>query len=226
MLKANKSAWFERAFTVYNRHLLKRRFNSFRVSGLNYLERSDAERLPLIVYANHSSWWDGLVFLEILRRFDFENYVMMEEKQLRKLFFFRRLGAFSVVRENPRQAIRSINYAANLLSEKYNRTLLIFPQGEILPNDARPLRFYQGLARIIEKVQVCRLVPAALRLEFAGNYKPEIYAKIGEPEIRQIDQTFDAKGATKNYERRLTETLDSLKQEIIMRKTENYDVIF
>ena len=225
MLKANKSEWFERAFAVYNRNLLKRRFNSFRVSDLNHLQ-GNAERLPLIIYVNHSSWWDGLIFLEILRRFDNENYVMMEEKQLRKLFFFRRLGAFSVVREKPREAIKSINYAANLLSEKFNRTLLIFPQGEILPNDVRPLRFYQGLARITEKVQVCRLVPAALRLEFAGNFKPEIYAKIGAPEIPGINKTFDAKSATKNYERRLTETLDSLKREVSMRKIESYDKIF
>jgi 1-acyl-sn-glycerol-3-phosphate acyltransferase len=151
---------------------------------------------------------------------------MMEQKQLRKLFFFRLLGAFSVVRENPREAIKSITYAANLLSENYNRTLLIFPQGEILPNDVRPLRFYQGLARIIEKVRVCRLIPAALRLEFAGNFKPEIYVKIGEPEIHEINKTFDAKSATKNYERRLTDTLDSLKQEVTAQKIESYAKIF
>ncbi len=225
MLKPNKSVWFERAFTVYNRHLLKRRFNSFRVSNLNYL-KDTAEQMPLIIYANHSSWWDGLIFLEILRRFDNENYVMMEEKQLRKLFFFRWLGAFSVVRENRREAIKSVTYAANLLSEKFNRTLLIFPQGEILPNDVRPLQFYQGLARVIERVPVCRIVPAALRLEFAGNFKPEIYAKIGEPEIHEMNKTFDAKSATKNYERRLTETLDSLKQEVTMQKIESYDKVF
>lgn len=225
MLKAKKSIWFERGFAVYNRHLLKRRFNSFRISGIEFLKYTGS-KMPLIIYANHTSWWDGLIFLEILRRFDNENYVLMEEKQLRKLFFFRWLGAFSVARENPRSAIKSIAYAANLLTEKFNRTLLIFPQGEILPNDVRPLRFYQGLARIIEKVQVCRLVPAGLRLEFAGNFKPEIYAKIGEPEIHETNKTFNAKSATKNYERRLTETLDSLKQDVTKQKLERYDKIF
>ena len=225
MLEANKSVWFEKAFAVYNRHLLKHRFNSFQISGLNFLECKD-KATPLILYANHSSWWDGLVFLEILRGFDYENYVMMEEKQLRKLFLFRRLGAFSVVRENPREAVRSINYAASLLSEKSNRMLLIFPQGEILPNDARPLRFYQGLARIIEKVQKCRTIPAALRFEFAGNFKPEIYIKFGEPKIYEIDKTYDAKISTRNLEKSLTKTLESLKQDVTARKTDEYDKIF
>jgi chlorobactene lauroyltransferase len=225
MLKANKSPSFERAFVIYNRNLLKRRFNSFRVSGINFLNNTDA-KMPQIIYVNHSSWWDGLIFLEILRRFDNENYVLMEEKQLRKLFFFRLLGAFSVVREKPREALESINYAAKLLSENFNRTLLIFPQGEILPNDVRPLRFYQGLARIIEKVQACRIVPAALRLEFTGNFKPEIYLKVGEPETHEFNKTFNAKSATQNYERRLSETLDSLKQDVTARKFESYDKIF
>lgn len=225
MLKANKSAAFDRAFTVYNRHLLKRRFNSFRISGLNFL-KDEQGKIPLIIYANHSSWWDGLVFLEILRRFDHENYVMMEEKQLRKLFLFRRLGAFSVVRENPREAVKSINYAANLLSANPSRTLLIFPQGKIFPNDARPLRFYQGLARIIEKVQKCRVLPAALRFEFAGNFKPEIYAKIGEAETLAMDGTYDAKNSTKNFENRLTETLECLKRDVTARQIDKYDQIF
>lgn len=225
MLKANKSLWFERAFAVYNRQLLKRRFNSFQIFGLDFL-KNKGEMMPLVIYANHSSWWDGLVFLEILRRINSENYVLMEEKQLRKLFFFRWLGAFSVVRENPRQAIKSINYAANLLSENSNRTLLIFPQGEILLNDVRPLRFYQGLARIIEKVQKCRVTPAALRFEFEGNFKPEIYAKIGEPEILQIDENYNVKNSTSDYERRLTETLESLKRDVTARVTDGYDKIF
>jgi 1-acyl-sn-glycerol-3-phosphate acyltransferase len=99
MLEANKIRWFEKIFAIYNRNLLRRRFHSLQVSGLNFLARKNAE-MPSVIYANHSSWWDGLVFLEILRRFDFEYYVMMEEKQLRNLFFFRWLGAFSVVRRN------------------------------------------------------------------------------------------------------------------------------
>jgi 1-acyl-sn-glycerol-3-phosphate acyltransferase len=141
MLEAKKNFLFEKIFVSYNRFLLKRRFCSIKISGLEYLENRNPD-LPMIIYANHSSWWDGLVIFEVLSKFKFENYVMMEEKQLRKLRFFRLLGAFSVVRENPREAIKSINYAVKMLSEKTNCTLLIFPQGEILPSDVRPMRFF------------------------------------------------------------------------------------
>lgn len=225
MLEANKSLWFEKIFTVYNRNLLKRRFHSLRVEGLEFLTNKDKSS-PFIFYVNHSSWWDGLVMLEILKKFDFENYVMMEEKQLKRLFLFRKLGAFSIVRENPRQAVESINYAVNLLKKNSNRTLLIFPQGEILPNGIRPLRFYQGLARIIEKVGNCYTVPVALRYEFIGNFKPEIFAKINQPEKFETDKNFSAKSVTENLEGKLTRNLEELMQDILSLKTARYDIIF
>lgn len=225
MLEAKKSAWFQRVFLIYNRHLLKRRFHSLNISGLDFLRKKD-RKLPLLLYANHSSWWDGLIIWELLRKFEFENYVMMEEKQLRKLFLFRKLGAFSVVRENPREAIKSINYAARLLSEDSQRAVLIFPQGEILPNDVRPIRFYNGLARIIQKIEQCSVVPIALRLEFTGNFKPEIYIKIGEPRVFETSRNSKAKIITEQLTGRLTKTLDQLKSHITLQQFDDYERIF
>ena len=224
-MEAKKSRWFEKIFSIYNRNLLKRRFHSLKISGLDFLANKNPE-IPLIIYANHSSWWDGLIFLEILRRFDFENFVMMEEKQLKKLFLFRRLGAFSVVREKPREAVKSINYAAGLLKIKADRTLLIFPQAEILPNDIRPIRFFNGITRIIEKAGSTYAVPAALRYEFIGKYKPEIFVKIGAPDFIDVNFDFQSKTLIRVFEKRLTGTLDALKQEINLNKTENYLKLF
>ena len=228
MLEAKKSVWFERIFSIYNRHLLKRRFHSLQVSGSAFLKNKDRQ-LPLIIYANHSSWWDGLVLWEIIRSLDFEFYVMMELKQLRKLFLFRRLGAFSVVRENPRQAVKSINYAAELLRNDSNRSVIIFPQGEILPNDVRPLRFFNGLARIIEKTRRCSAVPVALRFEVAGHFKPEIYLKIGAPDVFEFDKNFIAKNAknlTESLEIRLTETLDEVNRDVVSQTIAEYEKAF
>lgn len=216
MLKAKKNSLFEKIFARYDRFLFKRRFASFNVSGLDFLTKYGAHT-PQIVYANHSSWWDGLVFFEIFRRARLDSYVMMEEKQLKTLQFFRLLGAFSVVRENPREAVRSIKYAAQLLSEPKPKTLLIFPQGKIEPNDRRPLAFYRGLSRIIEKTiektGKCAVLPAAIRYEFLGKYKPEIFVKIGEPEL--FSGAFEAKAKTAKFADTLTALLNELKNDIV-----------
>src|ERR1044072_4007467 len=98
MLEARKSKLFECVFSIYNRNLLRRKFHSFRVSGLENIEEN---RAPKIIYANHESFLDGLAAFNISSKLKIDSYVMMEEKHLEKLFLFRRLGAFSVVREKP-----------------------------------------------------------------------------------------------------------------------------
>jgi len=222
MLKANKSAWFEKIFAVYNDNLLRRYFNSLNICGMDSIKKTN----PTIIYANHSSWWDGLLAFQISRNIDSDSFVMMEEKHLRKLFLFRKLGAFSVVRENPRQAVKSLNYAINLLKEKPNRTLWIFPQGEILPNDTRPLKFYNGLSRIVDSLENCTVTSLAMRYEFLDEYKPDVFVNIRAPEIFTSDERLNSKILTESFESNLTKTLDRLKQDVATKNTTHYEKIF
>lgn len=224
MLTAKKSFWFEKIFAVYNRNLIKCRFHAFRVSGLSELQKRNS-KAPLIIYANHSAWWDGLVAFEIWRRAALDAFVMMEEKQLKKLFLFRRLGAFSVVRENARQAVESIRYAADILNEKPSRALWIFPQGKITPNDARPIIFYNGLSRIIEKTRRAEILPVAFRYEFAGDFKPEIFVKIGKIESIDATENFNSKRATAVFADKLTKLLGELKDETTNENFDDYERI-
>lgn len=212
MLEAEKSALFEHIFAVYNRNLLKRKFHSLQVSGLDILRKRNSN-IPVIIYANHSSWWDGLIAFQISNTLKMDSFIMMEEKQLMKLSIFRKLGAFSVVREKPFEAIKSINYSAKLLEEKPGRALWIFPQGEILNNDIRPIRFYKGITKIIEKVGECIIIPIAFRYEFLGAFKPEVFVKIGEADNNE------------NFENYITLLLDSLKADIINENFNSFEKI-
>lgn len=221
MLKANKSKWFEKLFTLYNQNLLKRRFHSVKVFGLDKLSERDKD-VPTIVYANHSSWWDGLIVFQISQEIKSDFYVMMEEKQLNNLQLFRKLGAFSVVRENPKSAVESINYAVSILKENKDRLLCIFPQGEILPNNQRPIKFFNGISRIVEKTGECQLACLAIRYEFLGEYKPEVFVKVDflkkiKPEERRI-----SKELTKELTKSMTKNLDSLNQLIVSQEFKKF----
>lgn len=216
MITARKSQWFERVFAVYNKNLIARRFEGLRVAGLNVL-RERAHDAPLVLYANHSCWWDGLVVFQLGRECGLQQYAMMEERQLREYPFHRKLGAFSVVRENPREAMRSIEYAARLLSGT-DRALWIFPQGKTEPNGLRPLKFYSGAARIIEKTGTVYAAPVALRYEFLDDFRPDAFAHIGDLEKLSGKELFDSRRASKNLSaalaEKLTATLDSLVENI------------
>ena len=224
MLTAKKSILFEKIFAVYNRNLIERRFHAFFVDNLDEFHKKNP-KFPLIIYANHSSWWDGLAAFEIARRARLDAFVMMEEKHLRKLFLFRLLGAFSVVRENPRQAFESVLYAARLLNEKPARALWIFPQGEILPNGARPIFFYRGLSKIVEKVSRVQVLPVAIRYEFLSDFKPEIIVKIGRIQFIDAGEKFDRKSSTVDFADRLTKLLDELKFDTTTGNFNNFERI-
>ena len=214
MLTARKSAWFERAFAAYCRNLLARRFEGLRVAGLEGL-RARRREAPLVLYANHSSWWDGLVAFQIGRACALDQYVMMEERQLRAYPLFRRLGAFSVERGRGREGARSVEYAARLLRADARRALWIFPQGVTLPNDARPLNFYTGAARVIERAGACEAAAVALRYEFMEEFRPEAFARVGPVERVEVGADFDARRTTAGFAEALTRTLDQLRADVL-----------
>lgn len=222
MLEAKKSEIFERIFSIYNKNLLKRKFHSINVSGIENFENSS---LPSLVYANHSSWWDGLVAFQISKTLNLRSFIMMEEKQLKNLQFFRKLGAFSVIKENSREAYRSIEYASNLLKNNSQNTLWIFPQGEIIPNDTRPFKFYNGLAHIITKVENCSVIPLVFRYEFLGNFKPDIFIKIGHPFIFDNKIGLTKKTISENLNKTLVKLLDELKCDIATNNLNNFQCI-
>lgn len=222
MLEANKNRLFERIFSIYNRNLLKRRFNSLTATGLEFL-LNRKPNLPLIIYCNHSSWWDGLIAFQISQKAKLDSYIMMEEKNLKRYFLFRKLGAFSVNRENARSAIQSINYAVDLLCQDSKKTLWIFPQGEIVNNDLRPIIFYNGLSKIVEKVGHCLVISLSIRYEFLNEFKPEIFVKISEPQLIKSEMTHNSKQLTRMFELHLTEELEELKSDILNKNIKNYN---
>jgi len=105
---------------------------------------------PVLLIANHFSWWDGFIARWVNNKvFGKLFHVMMLEEELGKRPFLRRLGAFSI-KKNSRKAIESLHYGANILSKPEN-LLLLFPQGKFQSSHHHPLQFEKGWLRILEK---------------------------------------------------------------------------
>jgi chlorobactene lauroyltransferase len=173
--------------------------------------------IPMIVYLNHSSWWDGYMAMLINEsHLGRDAYVMVEDTQLSRYQFFRWVGAFSVNRTDGSSARATLQYAVDVLCSAPNRVLVIFPQGEILANDTRPLEFFAGVGHIVKGVTIragaCALVPAALRYEFIGEQKPEAFASIGA--ARVVRDIPSAKALAAEMAAELTCTLDTLRDDV------------
>jgi chlorobactene lauroyltransferase len=181
---------------------------------------------PLIVYLTHASWWDAymlfLLYYRVLHG-GYQNYIMMEAKQLRAYRFFAWCGAFSIDRTTPGDAERSIGYIANRLRERNDRCLWIFPQGRIAPPDRRPLVLFPGIARIIAQTGGVTLWPVALRYEFRGNQQPEIFIRCG-PVHYETGQTSEGELVEK-LSQCLTNAADRLRDDLLENRLDAYQTL-
>ena len=176
------------------------------------------DRLPVILFANHSSWWDGYVVALVERLLGVDGYLMVEEKQLRRYFFFTWAGCFSVDRQNSRSALQSLKYAATLLKERPGRMVCLFPQGEIFPNDQRPLVFYTGVAYLARLMNPVLFYPLAIRIEYLAEQRPALFASVGESILVSADETKEPlflQTCTKRLEKALTAELDLLRTDVL-----------
>jgi 1-acyl-sn-glycerol-3-phosphate acyltransferase len=131
----------------------------------------------LLVYANHTNWWDGFVVHALAVGAGWDAYCLMEEENLQRYRFLTRIGAFSVHRTHPGSALASLRYAKGLLQKQ--AVVVLFPEGEIRPFGESPLRLEGGvevLARAAEAV----CLPLAIRYAFFEHEKPSVLLHVGE----------------------------------------------
>lgn len=224
MLPAKKSPFWNKV--IYATLMKPALHGAFHAVRFQQVQPWPAE-MPVIIYGNHSSWWDAHVPMTANEeRWRRDGYVMVEDKQLARYGFFRYAGAFSVNRNDGRSAMQSLAYAVERLTEAPNRMLLIFPQGEILANDARPLKFFAGMGHIVKRVAqagAVALVPFALRYEFIGEQKPEAFMRVGAPAV--VSGQVDAKAITAQMEAALTNELDRLRDDVIAYRLDGFETL-
>jgi hypothetical protein len=87
------------------------------------------------------------------------------------------------------------------------------------------MRFFNGLSKIIEESGDCLVCPVALRYEFLGNYKPEIFIAVGEPKRFSSVDKIARKKITRELEAILTNCLDHLKSNLANNEINNFKQI-
>ncbi|TXC90796.1 acyl-phosphate glycerol 3-phosphate acyltransferase [Metabacillus litoralis] len=218
MIEANKKAWFETVFTIYNRQLLKRYFKDI------YLQFDQPLPSQAIFTINHSSWWDALVLFHLNRHvLKHDLFVMMHEKGLKDYPFFGKLGAYSVNRLSLKDIVKALNYSGTLLKE--GKSVGLFPQGDEFHLEKRPLSFLPGTIALMEKNQDIPLIPVAFYYSFGHTKKQEIYINVGEPIYYHSLNGSSRKERNSSFELLFTKQLDSLKQIVVNEQIDSFQAI-
>ena len=181
MIKAEKDRIRTWLLFRYCRFAMRRRFFSVRL----YVDLDDFQEtgtFPLILYGNHSYWWDGLMETLIFDRLNLDYYIMMEEKNLLKFRYFQKTGVFGVDLDSQKGRSQALLYAARLLrSDSFRRTLLMYPHGRLV-NDFEPWPEFQGgLSGLLKINEGAHARPMAKKIH-SGKYPlPEAVIRIGPP---------------------------------------------
>ncbi|MBN2639697.1 MAG: lysophospholipid acyltransferase family protein [Bacteroidales bacterium] len=161
-------------FKRYALHIVKRHFGRVQIHAT-----LESEDYPVLLIANHISWWDGfwlmVLNLKVLHK---KFHFMMLEEQLRKHWYFNYAGGFSVSK-NSRSIVESLDYASGLLKNKDN-LVIVFPQGRINSLYNQHFSFEKGIERIVSKNHgKLKVIMVANLVDYFSSAKPllSIYAK-------------------------------------------------
>lgn len=139
--------------------------------------RGKYHHLPgsLLVLSNHFSWWDGFwIHYLNLKIFHRKIHFMMLEEQLRKYWFFRYTGGFSV-RKGTRSVSESIDYSAEILRNSRNM-LFMFPQGKHESLYTSNFLFEKGVEKILHQtIYPVHILLVANLVEYHSEPRPSVY---------------------------------------------------
>lgn len=178
MIKAGHNPAARYIFDKYIDRLLKKSFSGFYIVN-NPPEIS--KTVPLIITPNHFSWWDGF-FIDFVNRKIFKRklHIMMLEDQLKKYWFFRYLGAYSIRQENPKSIIETGIYSRQISMDPDNLNI-IYPQGEIEPYDMRPVSIKSGLRYFVKELEKKTVIlPVIFRIQYEEAMQPAVYCRFAE----------------------------------------------
>ncbi len=178
MIKAEHKYWARLIFDPYINSQLKKNFSNFYL--VNEFPKAEKEK-SLILTPNHISWWDGFLIdfvnKNLLKR---KLFIMMLEHQLKKYWFFKKLGAYSIDPENNISIKETIKYTASISNNPKN-VVVIYPQGEIEPFNPKPENIKRGLKLFINSIKnELYVLPVGFKVQFYKNKKPEVICKFGD----------------------------------------------
>ena len=152
----------------------------FRAVQAQHPERLRQQSGPMIVYGNHSSWWDPMliVLLGKLLLPGRRHYAPIDARALEQYPILRKLGIFPVEMSSPRGAAQFLRTAEAILQD--GGVLWLTPQGRFADPREFPLAFKPGLAALALRMPEVPLIPLAVEYTFWDERLPEALLHFGE----------------------------------------------
>ena len=222
-VRAARSPAVWRLLGWYMRWYAHGRFHAIRVAR-DGMPAAAAEG-PVVIYANHPSWWDPILFILLAGRLfpARESYGPMDQAALGRYGVFRKMGVFGIEPDSKRGAARFLRVAGGLLSRPMT-ALWITAEGHFSDARIRPRRLRPGVAHLARRGGPGTVLPLALEYPFWDERTPEALVRFGAP------MAFDPERSVADWEAlleaRLTETMDGLAALAVTRDPARFATLY
>ena len=198
------------------RGYFRRNFHAVRVRGAN---RFSGATGPLIVYANHGSWWDPMVAFHLADTLmpQRRHYAPMDSEALERYKILGWLGIFGVAMESARGAVKFLRTGEAVLAA--GGVLWVTPQGRFVDARMRPLEFKAGLAALASRTG-CTVLPLAIEYTFWDERTPECLLQFGEAVHVRKGQALDGV-----LESALLAAMEELKEASMARSARGFQTL-
>lgn len=210
-------------FSFYLRWYLRRHFHAVRVANAG---RIPSQAQPLILFANHASWWDPLTAMLLGQTLlpEREHFAPMDEIALAHYSIFRPMGFFPVDNASPRGAGQLLRTGYQVL-HRPGAVLWITPESQFQDVRKRPIVFRPGLGALMSRIGRMTCVPVAIEYVYWNERLPEILINIGEPLEIADGAMEDARTWTNLLSYAMAATLDELAMLTMDRDSESFETI-
>jgi 1-acyl-sn-glycerol-3-phosphate acyltransferase len=182
---------------------------------------------PLVVLANHPSWWDGVAFMMLSRLLfrDRPVFIPMEAAALARYPFMKRLGVFGVEPGTTAGGVAFLRNARHILGSGPGAMLWMNAPGRFCDVRERPVPIAPGVARLPELAPDAVFLPLALDYVFWTERAPEMLAAFGPPMRGEDLLALDRSARATHIATVLAGTMDRLAEEAILRDPARFTTI-
>lgn len=213
-----------RLFATYAERLVRKHFHSVRILG--HPDLSTFKDRPLLIFANHPSWWDPLISLVVWRHLFSGRipYAPIDAVAVEKYAFFKKLGFYGIERGTARGARNFLRISTALL-EKPESLLMVTPQGRFADVRERSLKLEAGLGHLNRRSPRGVCLPLAIEYPFWEEKCPEVLLHFGEPLVNEHYADCDIEHINHELEFRLAQAQANLAAASINRDVANFNTL-
>ena len=218
------SKWLQDGFHRFIVPMLRRHFHAIAVDREGLPSLPDSDHVPVIVYANHASWWDPLISHFINRKLIVgrQFYAPIDADALQQYKVFGKLGFYGIESQTSRGAAAFLKQTRSILSQP-STALWITPEGKFTDVRDHTSELMPGLGHLCSGRKTGLVLPLALEYVFWDERLPVCLARFGES-IDVADHDGDDKQQWNDLlENRLRHAQVQLAQKSIARCSDPFD---